>query len=205
MKLPDWALVSVWAGSTPMECCVIRKGANVLMTRNRGAGCPAGAGCEEELRAAGDTLRRELEQARQEAAESRELYLRALADKENSRKRLERLYEERLAEARRALLRRILTVADDLERALAHQDAGEALVEGVRLTYRQLQNLLQSEGVERVEVLGQPFNPAEHEAVALVEGPEPPGTVVGEELRGYRLGEHLLRPAHVRVVAGEPD
>ena len=152
-----------------------------------------------------EALRRELEQAQREAAENRDLYLRALADKENARKRLERLYEERLAEAKRNLLRRIIPVADNLERALAHQEAREGLVEGIRLTYRQLQDLLRSEGVEPIQALGQPFNPAEHEAVALVEGPEPPGTVVGEELRGYRQGEYLLRPAHVRVVSGEPD
>jgi len=152
-----------------------------------------------------EALRRELEQARREAAENRDLYLRALAEKENARKRLERLYEERLAEAKRDLLRRVIAVADNLERALAHQEAREGLVEGIRLTYRQLQDFLRSEGVEPIQALGQPFNPAEHEAVALVEGPEPPGTVVGEELRGYRQGPYLLRPAHVRVVAGEPD
>jgi len=150
-------------------------------------------------------LRRELEQARREAAENRELYLRALADKENARKRLERLYEERLAESKRTLLRRIIAVADNLERALAHQEAREGLIEGIRLTYRQLQDLLRTEGVEPIQALGQPFDPAEHEAVEVVEGPEPPGTVVGEELRGYKQGEYLLRPAYVRVAAGEPD
>lgn len=160
---------------------------------------------ESEAQAEEQTLRQQLEQARREAAENRELYLRALADKENARKRLERLYEERLAESKRALLRRIIAVADNLERALAHQEAREGLVEGIRLTYRQLQDLLRSEGVEPIQALGQPFDPSEHEAVDLVEGPEPPGTVVGEELRGYRLGEHLLRPARVRVTAGEPD
>ncbi len=152
-----------------------------------------------------EALRRELEEARQEAAACREQYLRALAEKENARKRLERLYEERFAEARRDLLRQIIAVSDNLERALVHQEAREGLVEGVRLTFRQLQDLLRSQGVEPIRALGQPFNPAEHEAVALVEGAEPPGTVVGEELRGYRQGDRLLRPAQVRVVAGEPD
>lgn len=152
-----------------------------------------------------EALRRELAEARREAAENRDLYLRALADKENARKRLERLYEERLAESKRVLLRRIIAVADNLERALAHQEAREGLVEGIRLTYRQLQDVLRAEGVEPIQALGQPFDPAEHEAVGVVEGPEPPGTVVGEELRGYRQGEYLLRPAHVRVAAGEPD
>jgi len=152
-----------------------------------------------------EALRRELAEARREAAENRDLYLRALADKENARKRLERLYEERLAESKRVLLRRIIAVADNLERALAHQEAREGLVEGIRLTYRQLQDVLRAEGVEPIQALGQPFDPTEHEAVGVVEGPEPPGTVVGEELRGYRQGEYLLRPAHVRVAAGEPD
>lgn len=160
---------------------------------------------EREPQTVEEELRRELAQARREAEEYRDLYLRVLADKENARKRLERLYEERLGEAKRELLRQVISVADNLERALAHQEAREGLVEGIRLTYRQIQDLLRSYGVEPVQALGQPFNPAEHEAVALVEGPEPPGTVVAEELRGYRQGEYLLRPAHVRVTAGEPD
>lgn len=163
-----------------------------------------GRACEPQT-AVEEALRRELAEARREAAENRELYLRALADKENARKRLERLYDERLAESKRALLRRLIAVADNLERALAHQEAREGLIEGIRLTYRQLQDLLRSEGVEPIQALGQPFDPAEHEAVELVEGPEPPGTVVGEELRGYRQGAYLLRPAQVRVTTGEPD
>ncbi len=175
------------------------------MEEQQGTGQPAEANPQEEPQTVEDALRRELEQARREAAENRDLYLRTLADKENTRKRLERLYEERLSEAKRNLLRRIIAVSDNLERALRHQEAREGLIEGIRLTYRQLQDLLRSEGVEPIQALGQPFNPAEQEAVEMVEGPEPPGTVVSEELRGYRQGEYLLRPAHVRVVAGEPD
>jgi len=176
-----------------------------MMEESQGVGRRPQPVPEEEPQTVEEALRRELEQARQEAAQNRDLYLRALAERENARKRLERLYEERLAEAKRNLLRQIIAVSDNLERALAHQEAREGLIEGLRLTYRQLQNLLRSEGVEPIQALGQPFNPAEHEAVAVVEGPEPPGTVVAEELRGYRQGEYLLRPAHVRVVSGEPD
>lgn len=168
-------------------------------------GQPAHIAPEEEPQTVEDALRRELAQARQEAAQNRDQYLRVLAERENTRKRLERLYEDRLAESKRNLLRKVIAIADNLERALAHQEAREGLIEGIRLTYRQVQDLLRSEGVEPIQALGQPFNPAEHEAVAMVEGPEPPGTIVGEELRGYRQGEHLLRPAHVRVVTGEPD
>jgi len=175
------------------------------MEEKQGSGRPAETTPEAEPQLTAEALRRELEQARRAAEENRDLYLRALADKENARKRLERLYDERLAEARRDLLRRIITVGDNLERALAHQEAREGLVEGIELTYRQMLSLLRSEGVEPIEALGQPFNPAEHEAVALVEGPEPPGTVVAEELRGYRQGDFLLRAAQVRVVAGQPD
>jgi molecular chaperone GrpE len=160
---------------------------------------------EEEARAQEQSLRAELERAQREAAENRNLYLRTLAEKENARKRLERLYEERLAEAKRNLLRQFIAVADNLERALAHQRAREGLAEGVQLTYRQLQEILRAEGVEPIHALGQPFNPAEHEAVAMVEGPEPAGTVIAEERRGYRQGDRLLRPAWVRVVTGEPD
>ena len=147
-------------------------------------------------------LRQQLETAKREAAESRELYLRALAEKENARRRLERLYEERQAEARREILRKVIAVGDNLERALEHQTAREGLLEGVRLTHRQLQDVLRSEGVEPIQAVGQPFDPQEHEAVAMVEGAEPAGTVVAEERRGYRQGDRLLRPAQVRVAAG---
>ena len=175
------------------------------MEERQGFGRTPEEASEKEAQTVEEALRHELAQAQREATENRDLYLRALAERENARKRLERLYEERLAEARRNLLRKVIAVGDNLERALAHREAGEALVEGVRLTYRQLQELLRSEGVEQIQTIGKPFDPAEHEAVAVVEGPEPPGTVVGEELHGYRQGEHLIRPAHVRVVGGEPD
>jgi len=175
------------------------------MEENHDMGQPAEAAPQQEPQTVEQALRRELEEAQRQAAENRDLYLRALAEKENARKRLERLHEERVAEAKRNLLRRVIAVADNLERALAHQEARDGLIEGIRLTHRQLQDLLRSEGVEPIQALGQLFNPAEHEAVALVEGPGPPGTIVGEELRGYRQGEHLLRPAQVRVVSGEPD
>ncbi len=193
---------TAWLGTTKTDVVeLVTEHDTRYSSRYHRGGTPS----EEEPQPQEQALRNELEKTRREAAENRDLYLRTLAEAENTRRRMQRLYDDRLAEAKRDLLRKVIAVADNLERALAHQQAREGLVEGIRLTYRQLQQVLASEGVEPIQALGQPFDPAEHEAVAMVEGPEPAGTVVTEELRGYRQGSHLLRPAHVHVVTGEPD
>jgi molecular chaperone GrpE len=166
----------------------------------------------------------ELAAARREADENRDKYLRAVAEIENVKKRLGRLYEQRLQEGKRQLLLRFLEVADNLERALAmarHEDqAEEGLLEGVDLTYRDLQRMLAQEGVEAMDVVGQPFDPRLHEAVEVVPwqmvaqsfdkirqvqggataGRDDPKEIVVAEIRkGYLYRGQLLRPARVRV------
>ncbi len=152
-----------------------------------------GITCEEERgesREAAD----ELEAARQEAAEYKDKYLRAVAEMENLRKRLERHVEERIEDEKRRLLSDLLTVVDDLEQALAH-GAGE----GVELVYQKLRRLLEKEGVEEMPLaVGQPFDPYYHEAVAAVPGDDP-DVVVKVVQKGYLYRGQLLRPAKVEV------
>ena len=135
----------------------------------------------------------------------RDRALRLQAEMENYRKRQRRLSEERIAEERERLLGRFLQVADDLERALSESRADAAsLREGVRLAHRALMQYLEQEGVKRILAQGQPFDPEWHEAVGTLPQPEPgiESQTVVEVLRpGYRLGERLLRPAHVIVSA----
>ncbi len=147
-----------------------------------------------------ERLERELEEAKRKADEYYDKYLRALAELDNTRKRLERTYQERLLQARRDLLRRFLVVADNLERALEAAKSGGDIVEGVELTYRELQRFLSEQGVEPIEAVGRPFDPMLHEAVGVVssDGVEEE-TVVNELQRGYTHRGELLRPALVEV------
>ena len=139
----------------------------------------------------------ELETVRQEAAEYKDKYLRAAAEVENTRKRLERRYVAQAEEEKKRLLRNFLTVADNLERALAH--SGDGLRDGVKVTYQELQRLLSQEGVEPLEAIGQPFDPYYHEAVDTVPGDYDQETVVGERQKGYLYRGELLRPTKVEV------
>ena len=139
----------------------------------------------------------ELEAIRQEAAEYKDKYLRAAAEVENTRKRLERRYADQAEEEKKRLLRAFLTVADNLERALAH--SGDGFRDGVQLTYQELQRLLSQEGVEPLEAIGQPFDPYYHEAVGTVASGDDEETVVGERQKGYLYHGQLLRPAKVEV------
>ena len=150
------------------------------------------------------------EQARERAAGDtagpdawRERTIRLQADMENYRKRQRRLAQDQIEDERRRLLGAFLPVIDDLERALATPRGSEAaLRQGVELTHRAAQQLLQREGVEKIEPRGQAFDPNWHEAVATVPrdgrgvGPDTVVEVVGP---GYRLGDRLLRPARVIV------
>jgi len=145
----------------------------------------------------------DVEALRQEAATYRDKYLRAVAEMENYKKRVERRYADEAEAERKRLLRAFLTVADNLERALAHADADGALAEGVRLTYQDLQRLLRQEGVEPLETIGQPFDPQMHEAVAVVPGDGDQAMVVDETQKGYLYRGKLLRPA--KVIVSQPD
>jgi molecular chaperone GrpE len=113
------------------------------------------------------------------------------------RRRAEHQTRFRVQEERARLLNRLLTVADNLERALLHADADDARFEGVRLTLDDLLGQLAKDGVERIQALGKPFDPNTHEAVATDgSGGQ---TVVGVQRNGYTLDGVLLRPAQVIV------
>lgn len=154
------------------------------------------------------SLQEELEAIRREAAEYKDKYLRAAAEVENTRKRLERQYANQAEEEKKRLLRTFLAVADNLDRVLAHSDhppsvppvsQGGSLRDGVQLTYQELQRLLSREGVEPLETIGQLFDPYYHEAVDTVVSEDDPETVVGERQKGYLYRGELLRPAKVEV------
>jgi molecular chaperone GrpE len=141
-----------------------------------------------------------LAEARSEADELREKYLRAVADAENARKWAERDAQARATDSQRRLLRQLLEVIDNLERALATPAEASGLRQGVEMTLGQLLRVLAQAGVERIAVeSGQPFDPSYHEAVAVRTGDVPQDTVVDVEQARYLHDGVVLRPA--RVVA----
>ena len=146
-----------------------------------------------------DDLQEQFEAARQEAVENHDRYLRALAESENMRKRLERLCDERVWQEKKRLLTHILDLANQLEQALEYVDGDDPVGVGVRLTYQQLQQVLAQEGVRALQSVGQAFDPRIHEAVEMSSGSGERNGVTGEFRKGYMLDGRLLRPARVRV------
>jgi molecular chaperone GrpE len=148
-------------------------------------------------------LREALEAKSREADAARDRYLRTVAEFDNARKRAVREREELIRGANEGLIRELLPVLDNLERALqaARDDAGAAAVTaGVELIQRELLRVLEKFGVTAFTSVGTPFDPERHEAVARVPAAgRPEMTVVGETARGYLLNGRVLRPAMVTV------
>ena len=152
-----------------------------------------------------DSLREQLRQAQLEAEEQLRGWQRAQADYTNFRRRVDQEREEFVRYAEAGIIRDLLPVLDDLERALANLPAelrDAPFVEGVNLIDRKLRSLLDQHGLKVIEALGKEFDPHEHEAV-MRDGDAGEATIVtGELQRGYRLHDRVLRPTLVRV--GQP-
>jgi molecular chaperone GrpE len=129
-----------------------------------------------------------------------DLLLRTRAEFDNYRKRIERERQESSAAAAADLLRDLLPLLDDLERALGADSGGDAYRKGVELIHKQLLDLLAKRGARPIEAVGADFDPHVHQAVTYehVDGRRD-GEVVEELRRGYMLGDKLLRPAMVKV------
>jgi molecular chaperone GrpE len=150
-----------------------------------------------------ELLQQELELSREEARTNHELYLRAMADMENLRKRSQREKEDLAKFGNEMILREILPVVDNLERALEHavQDkTNDGLLAGVQMTLDQFGKVLEKFNVVPIESVGQVFDPALHQAMGQQEtGDFPANTVAQEMQKGYLLNDRLLRPALVMV------
>ena len=129
-------------------------------------------------------------------------YLRTAADLENLRKRQKREMDDVRLESKGRVLKEMLPVVDNLERAIEHataQAGTNPIIEGVQLVLRQFLTAFERLDVTPIEAAGQPFDPNLHEAISQQETDAPPGTVVQVLQRGYKSGERLLRPALVVV------
>jgi molecular chaperone GrpE len=148
-----------------------------------------------------------LETARAEVAKLRDQLLRTAADFDNYRKRSRREAQDQERRAREDLLRDMLPVFDNLERATQHASSAkdvQSLADGVGMVMRQFLDTLTKLGIERIQTLGKAFDPAVHEAIQQLETAEyPPGAIAAEVQAGYRIGDRLIRPAMV-VVAKAP-
>jgi molecular chaperone GrpE len=149
-------------------------------------------------------LEDKLAAAEKEKKDNWDRYLRSAADLENLRKRQKRELEDAKFEAKNKVLKEMLPVVDNLERAIEHAVAGAGgeknpIVEGVQLVLRQFTTAFERLEVNAVDAMGQPFDPNLHEAISQQESDQPAGTVVQVLQRGYRAGDRLLRPALVVV------
>jgi molecular chaperone GrpE len=143
----------------------------------------------------------EIERLKEELRREHDMYLRALADFENYRRRVERDQGSAARSGKREIILSLLGVLDGFDRALQHMsDAPRPVTEGLQALHRQLQGVLEAHGVTPFQSVGEVFNPELHDAIGSVESDEfESGAVADEVQRGYRWGEDVLRPARVRV------
>jgi len=150
-----------------------------------------------------------LEAAKAEAARLKDQLLRTLADFDNFRKRSRRELADMERRGREDMLKELLPVFDNLERAATHAGTAtdvKALADGIGLVMKQFADTLAKLEIERIKAQGELFDPTFHEAVQQMETTEhPPGTVLYEVQAGYRLGDKLIRPAIVVVAKPPPS
>ena len=154
-----------------------------------------------------DRLKSRIAELEKQLDQQQDQHLRAIADFQNTRRRLEENKNEAIQFANREVILGLLPILDNFERALAAAEKSqsyEALMGGVALTLRQLQDFLKKNGVEAIAAQGQEFDPNFHEAVARVDdGDHPENSVVEELQRGYTMHNRVLRPSMVKVARSE--
>ena len=163
---------------------------------------------KEELAAKVASLTAQLDDSANRARETaqrlkdeHERLLRTAAEFDNFRKRAAKEKDDVRKFGVESLLKDFLPVSDNLDRALDHaeQHDPKQVIEGVRLVQKMLEGALSKHGVIGFSAMGQMFDPAQHEALMQAESDQPPGTVIQEMARGYKLAERLVRPAAVVV------
>lgn len=148
-------------------------------------------------------LAEELQQAEAKAKEFFDGWQRERADFANYKRRVERDQQMIAQNMKGEIVKKYLAVLDDLERALKVQPAdgsASAWANGIDLIYRKLQNILEAEGVQRIQAEGKEFDPTHHEAITHEDSPDhASGEIIEVVQQGYTLGDRVLRPALVRV------
>jgi molecular chaperone GrpE len=151
-------------------------------------------------------LQQELEKAQNQTREYFEGWQRERADFSNYKRRIERDQQMLSQSLKSDVIKKYLTVVDDLERALKTRPTdgpAEAWSNGIELIYRKLTSMLEAEGVNRMPAESEEFNPSRHEAISYEESPDhSAGQIIEVVQQGYTLGERIIRPALVRVARG---
>ena len=147
-----------------------------------------------------EALINQLKEAEAKTVEYKDGWARSQAEFQNYKKRIERDSEMMYASMKGDIIKKVLPALDDLERALANRPADDAWASGIELIARKMQNILEGEGLKRIDAKGKPFDPNFHEAISH----EPNDEVESEHVidvvqNGYLLGERVIRPALVRV------
>jgi molecular chaperone GrpE len=154
----------------------------------------------EQLQDEIEALQKQLEEAQAKAAENLDGWQRSQAEFINYKNRVQRDRELDYASMKGDIIRKVLPVLDDMERALASRPDGDSWANGLELITRKFQNILEAEGLKRIEAKGQPFDPNFHEAISSEpNGDVESGHVIEVVQNGYVLGERVIRPAMVRV------
>ncbi len=150
-----------------------------------------------------------LTEALAESARLRDQLLRTAADFDNYRKRSRRAEDDAQRRGREQMLKDLLPVFDNLERAVQHAEAApdaQAVTAGLRMVLKQFSDTLEKAGIKRIATVGLPFDPTRHEAISQVASAEhSPGVVVAEVQPGYTMGDTLVRAALVVVSNGSPS
>jgi molecular chaperone GrpE len=154
----------------------------------------------EQVNVTLEALQSQLAEAESKASEYKDGWARSQAEFQNYKKRIERDNELTYASMKGDIIKKVLPALDDLERALQNRPVDDAWASGIELIARKLQNILESEGVKRIDAKGAAFDPNFHEAITH----EPSDEVESEHVvdvvqNGYMLGERVIRPALVRV------
>jgi molecular chaperone GrpE len=154
----------------------------------------------EQLSAEVDALKKKLADAESKVTEYRDSWMRSQAEFQNYKKRLERDNELTYISMKGDIIKKVLPALDDLERALQNRPADNPWANGIELIARKLQNVLESEGIKKIEAEGMEFDPNFHEAISHepADGVKS-GFVISVVQNGYLLGERVIRPALVRV------
>jgi molecular chaperone GrpE len=151
---------------------------------------------------------KEMDQLKKEVAEFKDKYQRALAEAENARKRLQKEKQEMIQYSLQNVFAEFLNPIDHLENALKFADQASDDVKhwalGFQMILNQFKDVLSDNGVSAFSSVGMHFDPQRHEAIEIIHTNEyEPGTVIGESLRGYKMGERTIRPARVTVAKAD--
>lgn len=170
---------------------------------DQAAGKAAADGKDDDA-PADDDPEAKLQAAEQKCEEYYDRLLRASAEFDNYKKRTTREMRDVVRYANEKLIKELLNVVDNLERAISsaeqNGDEEDPLLQGVRLTLSEVEKILERHNVEPIKALGEPFDPNFHQAMMQEEsGDQPANTVINEMQRGYKLHDRLLRPAMVVV------